>query len=50
MYLLNAYFSVYKLRFKSAEEGSKSEEILITPEEGVEPCSCLLEVLFFGGE
>ncbi|XP_023337718.1 collagen alpha-1(XIV) chain isoform X2 [Eurytemora carolleeae] len=42
------HISVYKLRFKSAEEGSKSEEILIPPEEGVEPCSCLLEGLVFG--
>ena len=38
-------FSMYKIRYKSIEEGSKSEEYLIGVEDDNDPCTCVLEVM-----
>ncbi|XP_023343416.1 uncharacterized protein LOC111712896 [Eurytemora carolleeae] len=37
--------SMYKIRYKSIEEGSKSEEYLIGVEDDNDPCTCVLEDL-----
>ena len=37
--------SMYKIRYKNIEEGSKSEEYLIGVEDDNDPCTCVLEVI-----